>query len=154
MVSVLKQHHGRPVRILGNVCTNTQIDLFLLPGLTKDKFLWCFMLGANTWYQIQRLGIQSVMIRLTLGNPEIAFKYDCCCRASQRSTQLSCAKELSQIMSGWCVWVDSSLCLDKRSTKSFQLQAASRLLSLFSSLPLKWKRLYFCGIAAHLSFPQ
>lgn len=47
--------------------------------------------------------------------------------------QLSCAKEISQIMAGWYIQVDSSLCLDKRNTKSFWLQAASRLLSLFSS---------------------
>lgn len=93
----------------------------------------CFRVQIK-WYQTQRLGIQSVMIRLTLWNLERAFKYDCCAEPP-KGQQLSCAKELSQIMAGWCVPVDSSLCLDKRNNKSFWLQAASRLLSLFSSLP-------------------
>lgn len=66
--------------------------------------------------------IQPVTIRLTLRNPECAFKYECCCTASQRSTcSYHVQKELSQIIAGWCVRADSSLCLDKRNTKSFWL---------------------------------
>lgn len=48
MVSVSEQHHRRPVRILGNVGTNTRIDRLLLSGLSTDKFLQCFMYSASS----------------------------------------------------------------------------------------------------------
>lgn len=112
------------LKFMGMLAKN---NLFLLSGLTTDKFCQCFMFQI-LWFQPLLLLLCSVTIRLTLRNPERAFQN----RLPKVNILLSCAKELSQIMAGWCVRVDS-LCLDKINTKSFWLQAASRLLSLFSS---------------------
>lgn len=73
----------------------------------RTSFLQCFMRSAsNDQVNSPEPGVCFQIWVLLHSLPKV-------------NVQLSCAKELSQIIAGWCVRADSSLCLDKRNTKSF-----------------------------------